>query len=160
DIHFHKSLLSWLYDLIADLLKGSIGRSINSAVESAIENAINTSLNEVLSKLPTSATIGGGKSRSDVNVGFTDVSVQSSPSTFLTLGDAFAVANDATHKPCPVAVPVLPQYDPSAATRMLQLFIASAPIECLAYTAFQNDAFNYDVNPTTTPKFVLPLNTD
>eukprot|EP00041_Stephanoeca_diplocostata_P014300 m.258840 g.258840 ORF g.258840 m.258840 type:complete len:496 (+) comp19652_c0_seq1:151-1638(+) len=167
DIHFDGKV-SWLYNLFTNLFENQIKDAISKAVSKALGSAVDVDLNKVLGKFPTAKTIGGGKSRLDVNTQLLDLRVSNGTAAdggaYMTIGDYFAIADNLTHALCPPAedlTAVLPDVVPGAAASesMVQIMLSTRLFDCALWVPFHNgalDVSNIPGGPTSAWLAILP----
>ncbi|GKT14008.1 Mite allergen, group-7 like protein, partial [Aduncisulcus paluster] len=57
EIHFHESILSWVYDLIVDIVYPFVKKSITEAIENVVKELIVGTLDTFLASLPTDVAV-------------------------------------------------------------------------------------------------------
>lgn len=151
DMKFSGHWDSWLYNLIAGLLKKTIKKSVDEQVAAQMKNFINVGLNAALQKLPLTTHVGGGAARVNYYIGLSSVVGSAS---YLSIGTPMAATNNQTQERCTELPTPMPVADTGATGRHLQLFMNQAIFDCGVWVPYINNLLQLSL-PSQTSAWAL-----
>jgi hypothetical protein len=119
---------------------------IDNEISKQIVSILNVQVNAALSKIPTSFSFGGGKTRMTVDVSLLQAL---GTATYLDFGLPLAVTNVATGLSCPITPPDIQPVDVGATGRMIQVFIGQHFLNCALWTIWQNGVLSHVIQSNT-----------
>ena len=115
-ISIHGSMLSWLYDVLIDLVKGSIQKSVSQGLESAVRDFVTQDLASILSSLDLVIPVHMGSKTydiADIDMSLQTINVTTSHLTADAKGEIVS-RNKSDPDTFPDKPPFLPESPPSA----------------------------------------------
>ena len=118
-ITIHGSMLSWLYDVLIDLVKHSIDKAVSSALNAAVTSFIDVDVAHFLSQLNLVVPLKLDPPFDVASIDFSLLSVNTSSSHLAINNKGEFVSRDPNDPPFPDTPPVLPDVPPSLFTKYM-----------------------------------------
>lgn len=140
DFKFHGKI-DWLYNVFVSAFHGVIKNSLVKKINDLFDEAINVDLAQAIANLPTSISIGGGKSKVGIGTVMNDFTVVPAPLA-LSSGISLDLTDNETEESCPEApTSMIPTLAPRSSNSMLQLLIADVVPSCVFWIFYRNGLF-------------------